>query len=126
MAYIHANDLRCALLKQAVGKAARALAHVQATPTGHRQPRGLERALQLQPTAREVPGFGAVEQFDLGDARNVITVFCHLLPRQSLRESPLHTGCNEPLCLGPGGGMAALHQKHVCAHRAILWSQIVL
>ena len=80
MAHVHTDDLRRALLQQAIGKAAGALPHVQAAQPGHGQPRGQQGAFQLEAAARDVLGLGIVQQLHLGHGRDVIAVLGHLLP----------------------------------------------
>ena len=44
VAHVHARDVRRAVLEQAVGKAARGLAHIQAAQAAHIQRAGRQRA----------------------------------------------------------------------------------
>ena len=99
MAYIDAHHLRSAMLQQAVAKTAGALSHIQAAQAPHVQSGSGQRAFQLQATARQVFGLGSVQQLDLGNRWNVVTVLAHLLPGRAGRQAPLHAGGNQPLRL---------------------------
>jgi hypothetical protein len=118
VAHIHADDLRRACAQQAVGEAARALAHVEATQAGDGQSRGRQRALELEAATRDELGLSRVEQLHLGTGRNVVAVLGHLVPGQRGCQPPLHARGDQPLGLRAGGCMAAFDQEYVCAHRA--------
>ncbi|GAO20558.1 hypothetical protein ALISP_0378 [Alicycliphilus sp. B1] len=106
------------MLQQAVGEAARALAHVQAAQARDLDARGGQRAFELEPAAREVLGLRRVEQLQLGARGDVVAVLGDPVPGQAAGQAPLHASGDQALGLRAGGGVAAFHQEYVGAHGA--------
>ena len=97
-----------AVLQQAVGKAAGALAHVQAGQAVHGQPHPLERGFELEAATGHVAGLGVIQQPHLGRIGNLVTIFGDALPHLALQ--PFHAAGNQALGLRPGGGQATLNE----------------
>ena len=99
VAHIHTHHLGGTGLQQAVGKAARALAYIQAAQALDGNACGSQRAFELETTTRDVLGFSRIQQLQLSASRNVVTVLGNLLPGCQRRQAPLHARSNQALRL---------------------------
>ena len=99
VAHVHTHHLGGTGLQQAVGKAARALAYIQAAQALDGNACGSQRAFELETTTRDVLGFSRIQQLQLSASRNVVTVLGNLLPGCQRRQAPLHARSNQALRL---------------------------
>ncbi|MNV76900.1 hypothetical protein D3C71_1702840 [compost metagenome] len=99
MADIDADHALGALLQQAVGEAARGLAHVEAPLALRRHLERRQRAFELEPAARHIARRGLVQQLQLGIAGEVFAVLLDGLPHARGRGAPLDARSNQALRL---------------------------
>ena len=99
LAHIHTQHAGGTVLQQHVGKAASALAHVQAAPATGVDTAGAQRTFELEATARDVARLGGIHQFQLGGHGQIVAVFGHGLPRCRATQPPAHASGNQALRL---------------------------
>jgi hypothetical protein len=110
------------VLQQTIGKATRALPHVQAIQALDMQPDPFQCSFELEATAGNVARLGVVKQAQLGRLRHVVTILADALPGVTLQ--PLDAIGYQALGLGTGAGELSLDEELVNAHGDFLGGRL--